>query len=277
MQSAHKYRDRLAAAWERLGLTAQVITLSSRPDRAEHVQSAAGSVSLPYELFQVERHPSGGTQGCFESHVALCRRALERGQRMMLVLEDDFEPTLDVLGTEAGVRALEELVDFVSTRIEWDLMYLGVMPNIWTEKSTRTGRQLYRLHPWACTHAYVINTDYMHEVAGWTFKQSGHDAIDWRYRECRRAYACHPQVFKQYESPSDIRSVQLPVPAFLRDVPVNAASWYALNVGASLSQTLLVLSVGAVMLSLRRSSAAQNGMLARHALARTTARWRAAA
>jgi len=262
------FKQRSQAAWAKLGLSARVITLRSRSDRALHVDQAAHAAGMPYTLFQVDRHPSGGTRGCFESHVSLCREALSRGDRAMLVLEDDFDPTSEFLNSEQGLEALEELVHFVTTRRDWDLMFLGVLPNIWTANSERVGRRVYKLAPWACTHAYIISEPYMRIVAHWTFKQDGPDAIDWRFRSCPRAYAVHPQIFKQYDSPSDIRSLQLPAPAFLRDLPVNAASWYALHVGASLAQTAVVVWAAAVMLSLARSTAGQHKSLARAALTR---------
>ena len=77
----------------------------------------------------------------------------------------------------------------------------------------------------------------------WTFKENGKDAIDWRFRSCRRAYTIHPQAFNQNNSPSDIEHFQTPAPTWFRHIPASAASWYALNVGFSVSQILLVLFV----------------------------------
>lgn len=259
---------RLAAAWARLGVRGQVITLKHRGDRAAHVADAAAASSLPVDLFQVERHPKGGSHGCFESHVALARRAADSGAPYHLVFEDDFEPTAELLTSPDAVDALEEAVQFATTSSNWDMIYLGVVPNVWSARSRRLGKRMYHTQPWACTHAYLMSAGYAREVARWSFREDGKDAIDWRFRDCPRAFAFHPQAFKQYESPSDIRTVQLPVPGFLRDTPVNMLSWYALNVGVSLLQALAVISMATLMLALGRSSASKNVGFARRALSR---------
>jgi hypothetical protein len=257
------------AAWDRLGVRGQVITLKHRDDRAAHVAEAATAAGLPYDLFRVERHPNGGSQGCFESHVALARRASASGAPYHLVFEDDFEPTAELLTSEAAASALEEAVAFATTSTDWDIIFLGVVPNVWSARSQRAGKHLYRTQPWACTHAYIMSAAYAREVGSWRFRVDGKDAIDWRYRDCPRAFAFHPQAFKQYESPSDIRNVQLPVPAFLRDTPINMLSWYALNVGISLLQALAIIGVASMMLALGRSSSTKNARFARRLLART--------
>jgi hypothetical protein len=180
---------------------------------------------------------------------------------MALILEDDFEATIE-LNSVKGRKALRESIEFVKSRTDWDIMYLGVLPNIWFEKSTRVGNHVYKLKPWACTHAMIVSSKYMKEIVSWKFNESGKDAYDWRHRKNENSYSFHPQAFKQYDSPSDIRNVQIPAPNFMRDLPLNLTSWYALNIGASLGQSVCVMVVGALTLSMAKSSAKHNGEFA---------------
>jgi GR25 family glycosyltransferase involved in LPS biosynthesis len=239
--------DKLTEIWDRLGLVGKVINLRDRTDRAEHAIKSAKSIGLPIEFYYADKHPEGGVAGCFESHQNVCRDALLRGERRLLVLEDDFEGTEEIL-KEEGIAALKEAVDFVTTRDDWSIVYLGVLPNIWFEKSERVGPHMYRMKPWACTHAMIVNEAYMKEIVQWKFTRYGKDAYDWRHRKCERAFAFHPQAIKQFDSPSDIRT-QMPTPTFLRDLPLNAASWYALNIGISLGHALAVFACIAVIMS----------------------------
>lgn len=258
-------RERLGALWDKLGLRAKVITLRGRSDREVHARAAAERVGLAIDFFYAERHPKGGTAGCFDSHQRVCREALAAGEKRVLVLEDDFDPT-DELFHEEGCKALKEAIDFVHARDDWHIVYLGVLPNVWCEKSVRVGKFMYRLRPWACTHAMILSEAYMRQVASWTFVEEGKDAYDWRHRSCEHAYAFHPQAFKQYESPSDIRATQLPAPPVLRDMPLNVASWYALNIGVSLGHALCVLTVAALVGSLASSSSRHNDTFAKRTL-----------
>lgn len=266
--------ETVSELWAKLGLVGRVISLKGRSDRESHARENAKTIGLPIDFFFAERHPKGGTYGCFDSHQQVCRQALQRGDKMLLVLEDDFEAT-EELFTESGVKALRESIEFVLTRSDWDIMYLGVLPNIWIEKSQRVGKYIYKLKPWACTHAMIVNENYMKEIVTWKFLETaGKDAYDWRHRKCERAFAFHPQAIKQYDSPSDIRNVQLSVPAVFRDLPINLASWYALNIGSSLGQSVCVLLVGALTITMAKSSMKHNSEFAQKVLKNSIAKFK---
>jgi len=260
-------RERLAALWDRLDCTATVINLKGRSDRELHAREAANAIALPIEFFYAEKHIKGGTAGCFDSHQKVCEKYLQRGDPMGLILEDDFMHTEELL-TEAGAKALEEAIEFAHKDTNWKIIYFGVLPNIWFEKSVKVGQHMYKMKPWACTHAMLVSRAYMEEIVSWKFIEGGKDAYDWRHRKCTAAYAFHPQALKQFESPSDIRSVQLPTPGFLRDMPVNMASWYALNIGISLAHSIIVFTVIAVVMSLSGDPKRQNKILASTVLQR---------
>jgi hypothetical protein len=262
----------LRELWTKLNLKGQVINLRGREDRAEHAKKAAHSIGLDIEFYFADKHPLGGAAGCFESHQNVCRRALDSGAKRVLVLEDDFEAT-DELFTEDGTKALKEAIDFVNSREDWSIVYLGVLPNIWFEKSVRVGKHMYRMKPWACTHAMILNESYMKDVVTWKYSVEGKDAYDWRHRKCKDAYAFHPQALKQFDSPSDIPHTQVPAPAFLRDLPINAASWYALNVGVSLGHTLAVFAVIAVTMSMTSNAQKENARYATQTLQKSISKF----
>jgi hypothetical protein len=203
-------------------MEAKVITLRTREDRMAHVNDAAKSMGLNYSLHVVDRHPEGGVRGCFESHIEV----IKNGAR--LIMEDDFEPTAEFF-TPQGKEALKEVMDFVTQNHDWDLVYLGFMPDILFSSSQRTGARMYKIRSWACTQAYIISEPYAEKVSKWTWNGK---AIDVRYRGAR-SFSVHPQLIKQYDSPSDLR-IQGPSVPFLRDVPQTAASWWAMHVGVPL-------------------------------------------
>jgi hypothetical protein len=170
---------------------------------------------------------------------------------MAFILEDDFETTGDYLNNTKASEGLNEAVEFISTNTTWELMYFGVLPNWWTSNSKRIGKLVYKLQPWACTHAYIINESYMKEVSTWSYTGT---AIDKMYRSCKNAFAIQPQVFKQRNSPSDIDHFVTPCPDFLRDIPVNFSGWYALNVGISGMNLLFVCIIFLAILNAKKST-----------------------
>jgi hypothetical protein len=221
-------------------MLAHVITLRSRPDRSDHVQQAAEAMGLNYTLQVVDKHDNG-VQGCFESHVNL----IKSGARF--IMEDDFEPTAEFF-TDRGIEAAKEMYDFVSNSKDWDIFYLGFIPDILYSSSERAGKRIYKIRSWACTQAYIISDSFASQVSQWTWNGQ---AIDVRFREAR-SFSVHPQLVKQYDSPSDIRSQGMSVP-LLRDVPQSLSSWWAMHVGVPLVHVAFALGVVVLLWILSKS------------------------
>ena len=229
--------------WDKFNVP-QVISLYDRKDRQSQVIEQSKQLGLKINFNLVEKDKESGKKGCFESHVNLCK--LHMHQKYMFVLEDDFE--LNVQDENILKEALEEAYQFIQKK-DWDLLYLGVLPNFWSANSYKQSNHIFKTVPFACTHAYFISQTYMQEVATWKYSNK---AIDVMYRECKNAYAIYPQIFKQRESKSDIVHFITPCPAFFKDVPVNFSNWYAHNVGVSLINILFVLLLISFILKYRK-------------------------
>jgi hypothetical protein len=211
-------------------MKAHVITLRSRPDRSLHVEEAASAMDLNYSLHVVDKHDNGAI-GCFESHVNL----VKSGARF--IMEDDFEPTAEFF-TERGQDAFKEMMDLVSNANDWDIFYLGFIPDILYSSSERAGKRIYKIRSWACTQAYIISDRFAREVSQWVWNG---EPIDVRYRRAI-SYSVHPQLVKQYDSPSDIRVQGFNIP-LLRDVPQSFSSWWAMHVGVPLVHLAFALGI----------------------------------
>jgi hypothetical protein len=232
--------------WARLGLTARVINLESRKDRQLLAMKHAGEIGLPIE-FYFAKPVSNGIRGCFESHQNVCRQALERGEKRVLILEDDFLPTKSLF-TQVGIKALSEAIEFALSSESWNIIYLGVIPNVWTKSSERIGQHLFKIFPYAQTHAMILSESYMKEVVSWKFTGL---AYDWMHRKTERVFAIYPQAFTQAESISNItssRTFQIGIPLTIIDSLSNAANWYALHVGEKLSLVLFMITIFVLMI-----------------------------
>jgi hypothetical protein len=224
-----------------MDLLAHVITLKSRPDRGDHAKDAAKRMNLKFTLELVDRH-SNPAEGCFNSHLS----AIRKGARF--ILEDDFEPTEEFF-TPRGQEALKEVYDFVNNTRGWDIMYLGFFPDILYSSSQRAGKHIYKIKSWSCTQAYVISDEFAERVKTWEWNG---EPIDVRYR-CANSFSVHPQLVKQYDSPSDIRQQGWSHP-LIRDIPQAFASWWAMHVGMPLTHVAFACVVMCIMFLLTQSN-----------------------
>jgi hypothetical protein len=247
-KKSYAYKNEIEELWKNLFHgqqkgSAVIINLKERKDREMLAQNNAKIMGLEVNFYYAERNHISGTIGCFESHQNVCRQALQKGMKRLLVLEDDFCPT-DEMFSKDGVAALREVVEFANSTNEWNIIYLGVMPNVWSESTNVVGKHLYKMKPWSCTHAMILNEDYMKEIITWKFsKFIEKDAYDWRHRKCSQAFTVHPQLIKQLESASDVRNFQIPIPngiKFLRDAPTKFISFYARYIKFSMLNIICV-------------------------------------
>ena len=101
------------------------ITLENAHERHEHIKQMASILNLPIELHIAKRHPTSGIIGCFTSHIAVLKRAYDAGYNNVLILEDDFLPTVGY-----DPKKLEEVMDFMKTN-KWYIFQFGSMPVIY--------------------------------------------------------------------------------------------------------------------------------------------------
>ncbi len=172
------------------------INLSSREDRYEKAKKVFASIDIPVSFHRVEKHPNGGLQGCFESHVEIIRNAYESGAENVLIFEDDLTIT-----NNFDEKLLKNAIDFMKNNTTWDLFYLGPFPEIRKYKTEKTSyKNIYKIHS-LCGHAYVVNRKFMKK-----FKDAKFTGVplDYIYVCNENSYAVYPGLFAQGGSKSDL-------------------------------------------------------------------------
>src|SRR4051812_34790380 len=97
---------------------AYILNLPERADRRREITEKLATIDVQLapgrvELFPAIKptHPGGfeniGIRGCFESHLAMYRRALAEGKKSLLIIEDDLTPLPELREFETAV--LEKL------------------------------------------------------------------------------------------------------------------------------------------------------------------------
>lgn len=212
------------------------IHMRARVDRMRLIEAAQKALNIPLRLFYAEKHAEGGVRGCYESHVAVMREALADGQETCLVFEDDLE-----VGDFSWER-LAEVTRFIRDRRgEWDVVYLGCFPDVWSCTQRWIKGNIFEVHA-TQTHAYVVSKAFMERMVARPFDGTPIDEVFYHHA---RAYAVLPSLFFQASTASDVSSVGVSLLAAKRSV-TDAAEVYAVNVGLPLRTLVLAFLLACV-------------------------------
>ncbi len=271
--------QRVSDAWRALDLPVVCISLQEREDRYVRARDECRRVGLAplVRYYRPVRdrsthvaHP--GMRGCWESHRAVARWAIEQRHERVLVLEDDVcfvQPF-----TREHVRRIHDALRALRTR-HWSALYLGVTPLL----SVPSGwcAQLWRT--WGlCLHAYVMNAPLRDWLARTSFDAANRCApgqrdapplqrarhLDHYTLLMPRMYALAPMLAFQNGSSSDNKTLAPSLCALTRWTTASRArkqrvlhaGQHAAHYGAPL---LVLIAVGVLLaLCVRRSCAPIN-------------------
>lgn len=176
------------------------ISLQSRPDRTAAARAELARAGLlPITTFYHPiRHPDKPVQGIWESHRAVARHALERGQRRVMILEDDIH--FRRLPERARLaRQLDGLPE------NWKILFLGH----WPFRVRFLARDLLETES-VCAHAYVASEHLLSwlverpfDAPGVQLRRGAGKGIDSAYSMLPGCYAVFPMLVVQGASPSD--------------------------------------------------------------------------
>ena len=172
------------------------INLLSRDDRYIHSQQVFRSIHLNSVNFhRVSKHPKGGKYGCFDSHLSIIRQAYNDDCDNCLIFEDDAEPT-----SYLNELTVTKCVNFMKENNDWLIFYLGIYPDITSQRCQIVQPNIVRLHS-LMTHAYVVSRRGIELIRKWTYAQQ---AIDEMYLNLNSCYGHYPSLFVQSNYGSDI-------------------------------------------------------------------------
>lgn len=208
------------------------INLLERDDRYEAASKVFEEHDIPVNFHRVERHPKGGVQGCFESHVQVISDAYSRGLKNVLVFEDDIEPGLGL-----NEEKMQEAIDFMKSNEDWDIVFLGWHPRVRSHKTQHVSGSIYKVSALG-GHAYVVSNRMMKKMVTKEFDGTPIDEI---YAENKHAYALYPSAFVQSGSDSDLTGN---ISSSKWSKPYRrAVEWWSVNVNYKLDSLIKVFVV----------------------------------
>jgi GR25 family glycosyltransferase involved in LPS biosynthesis len=179
-----------------------VLNLDKRLDRWQAIQKQLRSADITKAIRfpAIARQP--GWIGCYESHLAMLRKARDTGARNVLILEDDAELYSDwQFSWRLGKRQI---------RPDWDMLYLGynLDPAIVTEPPQFVASNMLLLNDALTTHAYSVNGKCLEGLIVCVESCLGSgipiDVVYARYFSQIKAYGIYPMLFNQAAGMSDI-------------------------------------------------------------------------
>lgn len=128
---------------------------------------------------------TSGAVGCYLSHMSIYKAALSRGEKMIIVFEDDA-----LIPMNFKHQLLQKIKTLPS---KWDMLLLGWIPT--DRKTVREHRMYSRIHSYILMHAYVINESGMKKMIQYGMptirKQIDHMASD--HSDLIHIYGIHPR------------------------------------------------------------------------------------
>ena len=195
------------------------INLKERGDKHDYCKEVFKKMRVPVDFYRPDRHPNGGVQGCFESHISVIKKAYDQGCENVVIFEDDIFPQ------NVTSEKLEEIIKFIKEE-DWDIFYLGGSPLFFSlPRKERNYKDVYALK-YNCTHAYILNRKYMRELKDTKFNGT---AIDIFYSgDSNRSYGIQPSLFQQAPFASDVSDQNRVVENF-KDVVFNRHKPFWMN------------------------------------------------
>jgi glycosyl transferase family 25 len=170
------------------------INLNERQDRYEKVKSVFDSFGIPVKFHRVDKHPNGGVEGCYTSHIQVITSAYERGLQNILIFEDDVVP-----GKGLNARKIIECENLMKVP-GVQIVYLGWHPMITKARTTHLFGSMYGVKAMGC-HAYALTRETMGSLANRPFDGTPIDVVLTQYS---KAFGVYPTAFVQGMGDSNI-------------------------------------------------------------------------
>ncbi len=174
------------------------ISLKHRTDRQSQARKEFRKVGLgqKVEFVLVNTHPHDCEQGIFHSHLQCLHKGVSSGARVILVFEDD------ILFHDQAPKHLDNIVQFMRTRREWGIFFLGGL----FDKAQKTNFPSVIKVRYRCSaHAYAVKREVAMYLLSRNWENVPYDTM-LRKETGLAAFASWPGLAFQSASPSDNRA-----------------------------------------------------------------------
>lgn len=165
-----------------------IITLKGKEERAEAVKKDLINFGLDKKKIVILvnlKDSENPERGCFNSHLRAILDAKKRKAKNVAIFEDDLD-----ISDNIKKDSLDNINNFLEENKEWDIFYLGHLPN---KIKTTKYKGVVRVNSYL-THAYILNERTIKNLSN--IKYEG-KAIDRIYNHLENSYAIYPMIMYQ--------------------------------------------------------------------------------
>lgn len=137
------------------------INLKERIDRYHAMERFFKLYDIPAQIYRMDRHPSNGRIGCFESHIRIIQDAYNEGAKNVLIFEDDVRCMVSKERLHFVVsKCLQYLEEFEYFQFGYAIMPHQLMDFTMCPRYTSN----IALFAGNCCHAYCLNRKGMQRI-----------------------------------------------------------------------------------------------------------------
>lgn len=212
------------------------INLKERTDRKRHVNDTLSKHKIHVDFYEAIRHPNGGRQGCFESHINVIRESYKENCNNVCIFEDDIIVNEKEITNRDGLRDLELFLraspDGRASKYApegWNILYLGSVPDPLCYSMSPVPHlkhnKIFQVNA-VCLHAYIVSRKGMELMKDWDYNGEHIDQIT---RDLEHTYGYLPSLFHQgaFDSDIDLFNPQI---TKVRTQAMSLSDWYAVNI-----------------------------------------------
>ncbi len=171
------------------------INLIHRNDRLKDMKKIFAKYHIPIIFYRPEKHPNGGVQGCFESHINIMKDAYNKNYNKILIFEDDLLPT-----GRLTIKNMNKCINFTNKNKDWDILFLG---SAWEENIKSTNFDNIYNAKCLLTHSYIASKKAINILSKLKFNNLAIDTL-YQRNEFLNTFTFLPNIFHQKYSMSDI-------------------------------------------------------------------------
>lgn len=183
------------------------ISLVERTDRQAEARAEFARVGLAdkVEFVIVNKHPSDGEQGIYESHQLCMQKGIDAGAERILIFEDD------IIFDRVTPEILARCMTFIKTHEHWHMLFLGCL--VMGSEPTAFP-SILRIRYRSLTQGYVVHRRFAEALVQRRWQHIPYDDFLKGLKD-DQIYALYPSIAFQSNSRSD-NERYLPLDRFRR-------------------------------------------------------------
>jgi GR25 family glycosyltransferase involved in LPS biosynthesis len=173
------------------------INLKERTDRYEQSKELFDKLNIPVEYLFVDKHPSNGSIGCFESHINAVKKSYYKGDNYVLIFEDDIVETSSFNETVMlDISQFLKNTDCEYFQLGYSILDMTEFISFVSAKTHMINNTCIMEYNGLLCHSYILNRNGMKRIID-HYETANTTHIDVFYKDLFKGASICPLLFEQ--------------------------------------------------------------------------------